>query len=315
MKSWRFVTALAVTTAFAVSMIGCGGGGGDTKPPTGGPNVQGPGKDKDKGPPAGAAPGGAMTAFKSEGSGTLKGMVKLSGDAGAAEKIDFSKHSKKEEIPVCEAGSADETTVPTWRVGPNKGVENVLVWVRAPKGQYFTLSDAQKKPKASEVKVDQPHCAFVPHIDVLFPSYFDGAKQTATGQKFKVVNSATITHNTNWTSTSTLLNKGGNVILSPKTGLQEIDVKPSRDNQAGGEEVTTISCQVHPWMKGFVWTLDHPFVAKTDKEGNFEIAGVPTGELTLAYWHESFGNTPNSAKSESISIKAGDNKKDLTISK
>jgi hypothetical protein len=314
MKNWRFVTALAVTAAFAGAMIGCGGGGGDTQKPEGGGKVSdGSGGKSGAKDGAKAAAGGAPTAFKSEGSGTLKGTVKLNGTAGAPEKINFKGHSKKEEIPVCEAGTPEETTVPTWRVGPNGGLENVLVWVRAPKGQYFTLSDAQKKA-TPEVKVDQPHCAFMPHVATLFPSYFDGSKQVPTGQKFKIVNDATIVHNSNWQSVSTLLNPGKNVILNPNQDV-EVTVKPCKENTAGGEEVTTISCQVHTWMKGFVWTFDHPFVAKTDKEGNFEIAGVPAGDLTLVYWHESFGATPSSAKSEAITIKAGDNKKDLTVTK
>jgi hypothetical protein len=320
MKTCRFVTAMAVTVAFAaaVSLIGCGGGG-DTKKPEGGPKP-GDGKGSDKGPPgggggaAGAGAGGAVVAFKGEGSGKLKGTVKLNGDAGAPKKIDFSGHSKKDEIPVCEMGSPDETTVPLWRVGPNKGVENVVVWLRAPKGHYFQLTDKEKAAKF-EVKLDQPHCAFVPHVEVLFPSYFDGKKQVATGQKFKVVNSAPISHNTNWASSNGLLNPGSNVNLSPKEGMREITIKPCKENTAGGEELTTISCQIHTWMKGFAWAFDHPFAAKTDKEGNFEIDGVPAGDLTLVYWHESFGDKPNSAMTESITIKAGDNKKDLTIEK
>jgi hypothetical protein len=38
-----------------------------------------------------------------------------------------------------------------------------------------------------------------------------------------------------------------------------------------------------------VMVLDHPFFAVTDKDGNFEIKGVPAGAQKLILWQEAVG--------------------------
>lgn len=46
----------------------------------------------------------------------------------------------------------------------------------------------------------------------------------------------------------------------------------------------------HPWIVGYLFVVDHPFVAVTrrenyDKKSNFEIAAVPPGKWTMEVWH------------------------------
>jgi hypothetical protein len=297
MKRLPFVTVITLAAAFSaiVALPGCGGSG----------NTKWPYK-------TGSTGGRGANPFKSEGLGTLRGTVKLSGTAPVPAKLDFSEAKKEADIPICEKGTGKELLVPDWMVGANNGLENVLVWVRAPAGQYFALSDSQKKPARAEVSIDQPHCAFIPHVDVLFPSYFDGSAQVSTGQRFVVKNSAPIPHATSWEPTKSLLNMGDDRILPRNGGELDITLLPCRKAEMGGEESCSFKCTIHPWMKAYVWVLDHPFVAKTDEEGNFEIKDVPAGDLTLVYWHESFGKRP---KTDKIMIKGGDNTKDITISK
>jgi len=255
-----------------------------------------------------AEPKKALTALKADGTGTLKGKVTYAGDPPKPEKQDFSKADPKSDIAVCEAGTEDEKIKQTWKVGPNKGVAEVVVWVQPAAGSYFELTDDKKKPAQSEVIIDQPHCAFQPHVAVVFPTYFDGKKQQPTGQKLTVKNSAPIKHNTNWTPSKSLINRGDNRLVTAQ-GL-EIKVVSGKETEAAAEEFVPIRCQIHPWMSSFVWVLDHPFAAVTDKEGNYEIKGVPAADLTVKYWHESFDKTP---KTEKITIK-GDTTKDFTVS-
>lgn len=47
-----------------------------------------------------------------------------------------------------------------------------------------------------------------------------------------------------------------------------------------------IYCNIHPEMISTILVLNNNLFAKTDSEGNFEIAGVPLGELTVRVWHE-----------------------------
>jgi len=238
--------------------------------PTGGPSGE-PKKSKE------------VKAVEAKGSGTLKGQVKFSGDAPKPAPLDFKKTDKKTDIAVCEAGSEEERTDPTWRVGPNKGVKNVIVWVEpAVVGQYFVIPDDLKKPAKEKevVKIDQPHCAFVPHVEVFYPSYFDATakKQTATGQKLEVANSASIDHNTKTDPGNTLVNKATNDLIPHMTkNPVSLNFKPGDDKKPGDFDVVKLACTIHPWMNAYVLVVDNPYYAITDGDGNFEIKGVPAG--------------------------------------
>jgi hypothetical protein len=312
------VTVLPVAAALILS-AGCGGdnksadkGGGDnaakvdkgTKTP-----------DEKKGTPA-----GKKEELASTGWGTLKGKVTFEGELPAINKDIIAKDNK--DRAKCEKG---DTAEQTWKIGPDKGVANVVVWLRAPAGKYFKVPD-DKKEVNETVKIDQTHCAFEPHVVALYPSFFDGKEQKKTGQVFEVVNSAEdITHNTNWNTTDATLNKGDNVILQAKTGSRKIAVITSREKQSGGEQSFSMACNIHPWMRAYALAFDHPFAAVTsgDKQGSkefgtFEIKEAPAGvELDVMYWHESMGpfSKANAKKLKSITLKPGDNTVDFTIKK
>jgi plastocyanin len=49
--------------------------------------------------------------------------------------------------------------------------------------------------------------------------------------------------------------------------------------------VAALLCNVHPEMEGFVLALPTPYFAVTDKEGLYEIEGVPDGTYTVKTWH------------------------------
>jgi plastocyanin len=50
--------------------------------------------------------------------------------------------------------------------------------------------------------------------------------------------------------------------------------------------VYTQLCNVHPEMESYIVALDTPYFALTDKNGNFELQGVPPGNYTIKVWHE-----------------------------
>jgi hypothetical protein len=51
----------------------------------------------------------------------------------------------------------------------------------------------------------------------------------------------------------------------------------------------TLTCNIHPWMNGWVRVFDHPYFAVTDADGKFEIPQAPVGNYLLFVWHESAG--------------------------
>ena len=42
-----------------------------------------------------------------------------------------------------------------------------------------------------------------------------------------------------------------------------------------------LGCDIHAWMRGWIYVFDHPYFEVTDEEGRFRIAGVPPGEYVL----------------------------------
>jgi hypothetical protein len=79
-------------------------------------------------------------------------------------------------------------------------------------------------------------------------------------------------------------------------------------------EPIAFNCDFHKWMTAFAWAFDHPYAAKTDENGNFEIKNVPAGaEVEIDYWHESFGPKPKVLKK--VTLKPAENVENLTIKK
>jgi hypothetical protein len=50
-----------------------------------------------------------------------------------------------------------------------------------------------------------------------------------------------------------------------------------------------VTCELHPWTRGYILVLDHPYFAMTGKGGDFSIDGVPAGMYHLRAWHPILG--------------------------
>jgi hypothetical protein len=55
-------------------------------------------------------------------------------------------------------------------------------------------------------------------------------------------------------------------------------------------------------MTSFHFPIEHPWAAVTDQDGNFEITGLPAGELDFRLWHERMGYVERSVK---VTLKEG----------
>jgi hypothetical protein len=167
--------------------------------------------------------------------------------------------------------------------------------------------------------MDQPHCAFEPHVFVLYPSFFDtqAKKQKPTGQVFEVMNSAGFNHNTNWTPSDQTLFSGSNEILQSKKSIP-VKVKASSEKKSGGEPSVRFTCNIHPWMNAYARIFDHPYAAVSDGDakdakdfGSYEIKKVPAGvECEVVYWHESM-DAPKVLKT--VTLKEGENTENISI--
>jgi plastocyanin len=173
----------------------------------------------------------------------------------------------------------------------NKGVRWVVVFLKPPAGQSLAIHDSLRQPKQKEVVVDQPQCAFEPHVVVL-----------QTGQTLVAKNSSPITHN--------MVMKGVKNEYNDLIPAGRSLTYPVGEKLVPHYSPVKLSCGAHLWMEGVGWIFDHPYYTVTDAEGKFEIPLAPSGEQNLVIWHESAGYAPDS-KGRVIEVKGGEAVTDL----
>jgi hypothetical protein len=244
------------------------------------------------------------------GWGSLTGKVTLGKDSKFPAVLDLVPAMKAKDPACCLAAAAKpgEKVDQTWIVdAKTRAIANVVVWIKAPMGNYFPIADQFKKRKDAVV-IDQPHCAFLPRVSAINPSYYDGAKDVPTGQPVVIKNSAVCPHNIRALGHPDR-NPGFNKTLPPKTELEVTDTfKP---------QLLPISmmCDIHPWMAAKLFVFDHPYYAITKEDGSFEIPVLPAGaEVTIMGWHEGKGWTlPGGKMGQKMMIKAGKNTFDFSF--
>jgi hypothetical protein len=251
--------------------------------------------------------------------GVIRGKISLKG--GGVPTADLNKRTdslraamSKKDPQTCLAPGA-RTTYEDWIIGSDGGVANVVVLLKPEPGYYFALDDKHPGVQAAlkrgqDLKtafnaargdhakllqcwesrqapdwgmINQPHCAFIPHVATVFPSYRNAAGEVASTElNLRVLNTSNVSHNTAW-GDGTSRNPGGDEVVPPLIGFAGKDgflgARPS-------EKPITIKCSVHPWMQAYAWVTDHPFIAVTGEDGSFEIRNVPKEKMRLIVWHE-----------------------------
>jgi plastocyanin len=68
------------------------------------------------------------------------------------------------------------------------------------------------------------------------------------------------------------------------------------------QQAVRVECDIHPWMRAWIYVFDHPWFDVADERGRFEIRSVPEGEYILnvrqpdiGYHHEQTIRISNSA--------------------
>jgi hypothetical protein len=215
--------------------------------------------------------------------GVLKGRVIYDGDPPVMEFLE--KIKRNPDHAYCLKGGPNETHMPTWIVNKEtRGVANVVVWLEPPPGKYFALTPEERHPREKIVHINQPRCAFVPHVAAVFPAYWDGTQYQRTGQFLRVTNSAPFSHAMQWNPTyeNPLMNQ----TIPSKGHVDCTEINPQKTPLA-------IGCGLHTWMYAYLWVFDNPYHAVTGEDGRFEIDHVPSNvEVTFNAWHESHVSRP-----------------------
>ena len=185
---------------------------------------------------------------------SVSGTIKFTGTPPKAGKIDMSQD------PNCAATASGPNTAETVMVEAGN-LANVFVYVK----EGF----AGTTPAPAEAAtIDQHGCRYHPHV-----------LGVVAGQTIKILNSDNTTHNIHPTPKT---NREWNESQAPKA-------TPLEKSFPREEVMLAVKCNQHPWMKMYVNVVKHGFFAVTDKDGKFEIKGLPPGDYTIAAVHEKFG--------------------------
>ena len=109
-------------------------------------------------------------------------------------------------------------------------------------------------------------CRTVPHVLAVQAGqtlYVQNGDQTAHNYRFQA-------------NVNPLYNKA----LAPGEGFEITYTRP--------EPPFVVTCRQHPWERGYVAVMPHPFFAVTGRNGYFAIEGLPPGDYEVVVWHEKF---------------------------
>jgi plastocyanin len=215
-----------------------------------------------------ALPSAAMAQYQGgavKDGGSISGSVKFKGTAPAPKKLDVGRDKE-----VCgKTPKVDRSLV------VNDGnLVNAVV----------TITDI-KKGKNSDVKkvtLDQKGCEYNPHV-LAFPA----------GTTVEILNPDGVLHNVHsYSKINTPFN-----MAQPK-------FKKTMQVKIEKPEAVEVKCDVHGWMHGWLVATPTPYVAVTDKSGNFKLTDVPAGTYNVEVWHEKLGKT-----SQKVTVKGKEDAK------
>jgi plastocyanin len=229
--------------------------------------------------PAATAPSGGGKTVDAATAGSISGTVTLDGKPAPGRPINMSAE------PYCAKAHSTPVVPQDVVVGEKSSVANVVVFVKD------GLSSDYSFPTPSDaVTLDQKGCMYDPHVIALM-----------AGQTLTVKNDDQTAHNIHPTPKD---NREWNQSQPP-------GAPPIEQSFARPELAIPVKCNVHPWMKSYIFVFRNPYYAVTTKDGRFEIKGLPPGTYTIEAWQEKYGPVdqtvtigPKESKSVNFTIKA-----------
>jgi plastocyanin len=193
--------------------------------------------------------------------GTLRGTVTYVGSKQPS-KLSVTKDTK-----VCTHGDEADGSIQV----ANGKLKNAVVAI------IDNIKQGKRWP-SEKVVVDNKECLFEPRVQI-----------APSGGQVEAKNSDPLLHSANlaWAE-GDQREPLANIPLPLQGRSQTKELKKSG--------FVEIKCDVHDWMKAWVYVSPHPYVALTGADGTYEIAGIPPGEYSAMVWHEELGRAPVKVK-------------------
>ena len=188
--------------------------------------------------------------------GTITGTVTLDGTPPALRPIIMTAG------PDCAKLHSTPLMYPEVVVGDHGALANVLVYVKSGLGNYhFDVP-------ATPATLDQVGCMYEPHV-----------LGVMAHQTLDIKNTDPIVHNVHPVPhANRAWNKSQPVGSAP--------IEASFDNP---DFAIPVLCNLHPWMRGYVFVFSHPYFDVTTAAGTFTLKNVPPGTYTIEAWQEKYG--------------------------
>lgn len=202
--------------------------------------------------------------------GHIRGKVTYTGAAIELPSIEITKDER-----VC---GSEPRKLKAIDIGIDGALRNAVVYLTDIKrGKPFA-------PVAGPAVVEQRGCAYHPHVQVV--------PERST---LKILNEDKIWHNVH----AYLFPYDTQFVLYPsslpargKTLFNVAMIKAVRKIVRNLPEkgIVKFACDAgHSWMTAYIVVAEHPYFAKVDERGGFELKDVPIGTYEIAVWHEYFG--------------------------
>lgn len=188
--------------------------------------------------------------------GTISGTVRLEGRPPEFRPIDMSAE------PACVKANPKPVMPPLVVTGEHGALANVVVYIKSGLGRY------KYAVPQTRMVLDQKGCMYHPRVLAL-----------RVGQPLEVRNDDSTVHNIH---VRARVNRSWN--RSEEPGDPPFTVKFDHP-----ELWIPISCNVHPWMRAYLFVFDNPYYAVTTRTGDFALKGLPPGTYTIEAWQEYYG--------------------------
>jgi hypothetical protein len=208
--------------------------------------------------------------------GSIKGKVKTSVKVkDPVVPIKLSSKEKPEDAKKIRETCGDSQKANMYLISSAGEVKNVLVIVE-------NVKEGKAAPKKDFV-LDNNRCRFEPLVGIAYVK-----------SNYIVKNSDPILHNT---SLGKMVRKGVRRTVYNLALPHKDQVIKKKDRVSG---LIDVKCDAHSWMRAYVYSSKHPYVAITDEKGNFEIKDLLPGKYKIRFWHEGFEEVV-----KEVEVKAG----------
>lgn len=197
------------------------------------------------------------TSLMGQDVGDLKITFKYQGDAPDQKELEVTQDKQ---FCLKKGAILDETLIVNKE---NKGIKNIVVYAYTSRRGGMKLP--AQDPANNKHTLANEQCRFEPRVTL-----------TQVGDSIDITNPDDVGHNANL------------IFLGNEPQNFQIPPKQSKSVTMAVAEptVASVQCNIHPWMKGYILAVDHPFFGVTDENGEVTVKGLPAGEVVLRAWHE-----------------------------